>query len=162
MKAPKTKVAVALLILAACDGTNESPTHPWLPRVGVVTANYHLSLHGDPVQPLREVQVLADGVVVYSGPPMGSGIYDFYYDDPWFVSGDLGTLTLEAGRHTLALRVTRQAVSPTTYHVSARVEAVHKVNGVTVDTQGASWEESVTLATGDAWTGVYEIREWRG
>src|SRR5687768_449683 len=71
------------------------------------------------------------------------------------------TLVLE-GRHRLSLKVTRQAVSPATYRLSGRVEAVHKVNGVNVDAQSASCEESVTLATGDAWTGTFEIRAWRG
>lgn len=109
--------------------------------------------------------MLADGVVIYSGPPLGGDFYYYghYYSEPLFVSGDLPrAFALEEGRHTLALRVTRQAVSPATYHVSGRVEAVHQVNGVNVDAQGASWEESVTLATGDAWTGVFEIRAWRG
>jgi hypothetical protein len=161
MKAPITKAAIAFVVLAACDGAQESPTHPWLPPVSVVTANYLLRIYGDPVQPLQEVQVLADGVVIYSGPLMGRGLYDFYYDDPWHVSGDLGTLPLEAGRHMLSLRVTRQAASPSTYHVSGRIEAVRKVDGITVDSQGASWDESVTLATGDSWTGVFEIRTWR-
>jgi hypothetical protein len=158
---PITKVAAALVALAACDGSNNSPTQPQLPRVSAVTANYHLTIVSDSGKPPEEVQVLADGVEIYSGPVMGSGYSGYYYDDPWFVSGDLGALALAVGRHTLSIRVARQAVSPTTYHVGGRVEAVHKVHGISVDSQGASWSETVTLVPGETWTGDFEIREWR-
>ena len=153
------KSAVALVIIAACS-TDNSPTQPSLvlPRGSVVHGNYQVTIGVESGSFPEEVQVLADRVLIYSGPLMGGG----YYFEPRFVSGDLGPIALDAGRHTLSVRVTRLATSPTTYHVSGRVEALHQVNGVNVDSQGASWEESVTLTTGQAWTGVFEIRAWRG
>ena len=37
-------LAAALLALAACDDDSPIPTQPQLPRVSVVTANYHLAI----------------------------------------------------------------------------------------------------------------------
>lgn len=156
MKGPLMKVTVALLVLAACGGDSYSPTQPPTPSPAppTVTANYTFAFPYYSSPRPHEVQVLLDGVVLFSGPLLAD-----YYED-YYLSGDLGALAV--GRHTLGLKVTRQDPSPTTYLVSARVEAVRKVNSVTVESQGASWEEHVSLATGDAWTGVFEIREWRG
>src|SRR5687768_15747972 len=165
MISPMVTVAVALLVLAACgDDNSYSPTAPPtpappppapVPSGSSVTANYTLGVYTEGGSGVEEVQVFIDGGIICTGNLQGYWDYDGLCN-----SGDLGTLA--AGRHTLTVKVTRQAVSPTRYDVSNRVEVVLKVDGVTVDSQRASWEESVTLATGDAWTGVFEIRAWRG
>ncbi len=157
--APGAKTAAAFLVLAACGGDSYTPTEARIlpspsPPVSAVTATFTFAFPYYASPRPHDVEVPLDGVVRFSGP-----LQAHYYED-YYLSGDLGALA--AGRHTLSLKVTRQDPSPTTYLVSARVEAVHRVNGVPVDSQGATWEEHATLATGAAWTGVFEIREWRG
>jgi hypothetical protein len=159
VKAPMTKGAVALLVLAACGGNNSySPTAPPAPSppptVSSVTASYSLEAYRDSGGGVEAVQVLLDGVVVCTGG-LGS------YWDPYDVcnGGDLGSLAV--GRHTLSFRVTSQGVSPTSYEVHARVVVI-KRDGATEKSQGASWDEEVTLATGSTWTGAFDIREWAG
>ena len=68
MKAPITKVAIALLFLAACDGNANSPTQPQLPRFSAFIANYYFSIGSESGTIPDEVQVLLDGAVIYSGP----------------------------------------------------------------------------------------------
>lgn len=159
MRGLKTMLAMAVVVMAACDGDRGySPTAPPPPPPppvssgSSVTANYTLGVYHNQAG-VEEVQVLLDGVVLCTGSLQGYWDYDGACN-----YGDLGILAV--GRHTLAVRIARQAVSPTRYDVSNRVELVLKADGVTVDSQGAFWEESVTLATGQAWTGAFDIREW--
>lgn len=166
MRTLKLKLAVALVVLAACGGGNSySPTAPPTPAPlppppppptgSSVTGSYSLEAYSSSGAGVEEVQVLLDGVVLCTGP-LGS-----YWDPyaPCNGPGDLGSLAV--GRHTLSFRITSQGVPPRSYEVHARVKVV-KRDGGTEQSQAASWDEEVTLATGSTWTGVFEIREWAG
>ncbi len=163
MTVQMTRMTFALLLLAACGGDSYSPTQPATPAPPVptpvsgrsITADYKLGVYTEGGSGVEEVQVLLDGVVLCTGD-----LASYWDQDGKCQLGSLGTLTV--GRHTLAVKVTRQDVSPTRYDVDNRVDVVLTVDGATVDSQRALWEEQLTLATGEAWTGVFEIREWRG
>lgn len=146
----------ALLVLAACgnEGRTSSPTEPLFPAAATPTPTplgspnglYYFNLGRESGTGSPEVQILVDNVTLYSGPLLAVSPWD-YDVYPLYLSGSLGDLS--AGRHTLTLRLTSQEFSPDTYGLIAAVNADgHQV---------ASWHESVTLATGGAWTGEFVL-----
>lgn len=166
MRNPRTNVATALLVLAACSGDGYKPTAPRTPAPpdptpptpitgeATATGTYTVELWDADAVGEREVQVFLDGAVLCTGPLVS---------DPWNYDGvcDHGRLgTLAAGRHELAVRIIRQKASPTTYDVDVSVALVLRANGVPVKQRRESWQESITLATGDSWRGAFRIREW--
>jgi hypothetical protein len=155
----KTVLAIGAVLLAACDGDGGyNPTLPPAPTptpTSVVAGTYVIYLGNEESDYPTEVQVLLDSAVIWSGPLLRS----FYYpDDPPFVSGRLGSLS--TGRHTLSLRILETAHGRETFSLWGRLELTLYINGQTVDSQGASWEESVRLGVGEVWTGEFEIRDW--
>jgi hypothetical protein len=158
----KTVLAIGAVLLAACDGGGGyNPTLPPAPTptpTYVVAGTYVIYLGNEESDYPTEVQVLLDSAVIYTGPLLRSFYYSYYPDDPPFVSGRLGSLS--TGRHTLSLRILETAHGRETFSLSGRLELTLEINGWTVDSQGASWEESVRLGAGEAWTGEFEIRDW--
>jgi hypothetical protein len=152
-----TKIAAALLILAACGGNSYSPTQPSTalplppppPPGGSVTGGYSLDFRSESGAGVEEVQVLLDGVVICTGMMLSAWDYGDSCN-----SGNLGPLAV--GRHALSVRVTRAPISPTLYLLSGGV--TFAADGVTAKTI-ATWNESVSLAMGEAWTGIFEIQE---
>jgi hypothetical protein len=157
MKAPMMKIAAALLIMAACGGDGYSPTQPSTPLPlppppppgGSVTGGYSLDFWSESGAGVEEVQVLLDGVMICTGMMLGKWDYGDSCN-----SGNLGRLAV--GRHALSVRVTRAPISPTLYQVSGGV--AFAADGVTAKTI-ATWNEPVSLAIGEAWTGLFEIQE---
>lgn len=154
MKAPMTLVAVAVLVLAACSGDHsQSPTAVPISTSppGSITGSYFLNLNQDAGTRPLDVELQVDGVVLYSGPLFTGSPWD-YHVSPLFLSGTVSGL--DAGRHTLTLRVIRQENSPERYRVSAHIQ---------VGTQQiAIWDESATLATGSSWTGEFVLGDASG
>lgn len=151
-----SKVPAALLglaVLAACGGDNRnySPTAPPIPAAQPTPTPqssskviYFLSLRHDSEMRSPEAQILIDDIVLFSGPMFTGSPWD---DGPTTVSGSLESLP--AGRHTVTLEITRQDLSPDTYRLTAIVNLGTQQLG--------SWHEPVTLATGGAWTGEFEL-----
>ena|SRR5688572_4514535 len=165
MKARLTKLATALVLLAACGGdSGYSPTAPRTPLPpptpapvgGLLQGHFYFSV-GSSNRP-EEVQVLVDGVLVYTGPLVEPSPWD-YHPYPTWLSGYFTAPAV--GHHTLSLRVTRQPVSPERYALYSELQ-LHRTetDGTILSNRSvASWHEAVTLATGDAWTGTFQIVE---
>lgn len=153
MKAPIPKVAVAaLLVLTACSGNSFGPTAPSTPSLprpaaptgGSVADTYSLEVYARSGAGIGDVQVFLDGVVVCTG---GLGSYWDNYD----VCNGGGLGSLAVGRHAFAFTATQEGLSQTGFHVSAHIV----VNSQRI----ASWQEEVTLATGETWTREFVVEK---
>lgn len=158
-------LAAASLILASCDGQGYSPTQPLTtspppppppPGSASVRSSFAVFLGPDSGKKPEKVQVFVDGAKVYSGPMQEQGPWG-YGPYPYDVADQIETPAI--GHHTLTLELTRPAVSPETYALYAEVAISREDNGLVL--YSAHWNAAVTLATGEAWTGTFEIlEEW--
>lgn len=158
----------------ACDGTRHptavappDPNRPQPPAPAVQSLSYILLAEPFRGKPYPEAaEVLLDGEVIWEGdiPPISSGYsgyYSYYYTQPSNFSGAVADRPLAPGRHTIAIRITKQPVSGRRYFISGRVDLYWNIGRTQ---RIATWEqEDVRLVTGaTSWESAFFIPETPG
>jgi hypothetical protein len=169
MNCVRSSAALVLLLVAACSDDNSNVAGPapppppppppaTQPVVTSVTGYFGLCLSPDSGRQPKEVKVHLDGVRQFSGPMNRDQFGEVCVARGPLYSVRRSGIAVGVGRHKLRLSMTRPGASPDQYELRGFFGLEWRFsNGEVRGRSVGDWRQSLTLATGDTWTGTFDV-----